>query len=64
MSLYGIIDYETQAWSEKVANNAKQKALTERIDQHKVRLQMQRLKEEVAITNAYLKEMKNGKTKM
>ena len=61
---HGIIDYDTQAWSEKVANAAKQKALAERIDQHKVRLQMQRFKEEVEETNRYFMEMKNGKTKV
>ena len=61
---HGIIDYDTQAWSEKVANAAKQQALAERIDQHKVRLQMQRFKEEVEETNRYFMEMKNGKTKV
>jgi len=55
---HGIIDYDTQAWSEKVANNAKQQALSERIDQHKVRFQLQRFKEEVEEANRYFMELK------
>jgi len=54
----GIIDYDTQAWSEKVANDAKQQALSERIDQHKVRFQLQRFKEEVEEANRYFIELK------
>jgi hypothetical protein len=53
----GIIDYDTQAWSEKVANDAKQQALSERIDQHKVRFQLQRFKEEVEEANRYFMEL-------
>jgi len=54
----GIIDYKTQAWSEKVANDAKQKALSERINQHKVRFERERFKEEVKEANRYFMERK------
>ena len=53
-----VLDNETRIWAEKVANDSRVNDLHNRIDEGKVRLQMQRFKEEVLEAKAHYASLK------
>ena len=56
-----VLDNETRIWAEKVANDSRVNDLHNRIDEGKVRLQMQRFKEEVLEAKAHYASLKETK---